>query len=160
MGRATQPLILKRLGADEGVLGTVLSLQFAVGGIANAFLLAPLTSLLGGGASGGGNSTGGVRAVVSRCLAAMGFLFAVRAAIYYRSGVGDVGVANGGGDGGGGVLGWLIAFVGGDAASPLTRLAPFVIVAVLLGKCLHSSVRATCELCFILFLNILRIRAK
>merc|ERR1739844_267856 len=48
MVSSQQPLILKRLGANEAMMGTVMSLQFGFGGFSNAFLLAPVTRIMGG----------------------------------------------------------------------------------------------------------------
>ena len=39
MARSTQPVILKQLGADEAMLGSIMSAQFIFGGAANAVLL-------------------------------------------------------------------------------------------------------------------------
>ena len=48
MVSSQQPLILKRLGANEAMMGTVMSMQFGFGGFSNAFLLAPVTRIMGG----------------------------------------------------------------------------------------------------------------
>ena len=48
MARSSQPLILKSLGADESLMGTVMAVQFGFGGFACAFLLSPVTKLLVG----------------------------------------------------------------------------------------------------------------
>merc|ERR1719284_2286644 len=73
MSRSVQPLILKdQCGFDEGMMGSVLSAQFAFGGFANAFLLEPLVKLLGGRAS----------LVVKRCVLIMSLLFVFEAVTF------------------------------------------------------------------------------
>lgn len=73
MARSAQPLILKNdLGFDEGMLGKVMSGNFAFGGIANGFLLAPLTAALGGN----------TRVVVRNCVAVMGLTYALEATLF------------------------------------------------------------------------------
>ena len=72
MVRTQQPLILKGLGANEAMMGTVMSLQFGFGGFANAFLLAPVTRIMGGKTS----------LVVRNCLVIMAFIHLGRGFLY------------------------------------------------------------------------------
>ena len=72
MARSAQPVILKRLGIKEDGMGTVMSFQFAFGGFANAFLLAPITELMGGHVS----------KVVRNCILVMGLGYIVQAIVY------------------------------------------------------------------------------
>ena len=72
MARSSQPLILKSLGADESLMGTVMAIQFAFGGFACAFLLSPVTKLLGGHVS----------KVVRNCVLCMGFIYVIQTALY------------------------------------------------------------------------------
>ena len=72
MINSQQPLILKRLGAGEAMMGTVMSLQFGFGGFANAFLLAPVTRIMGGSTS----------LVVSNCIVAMALVHVFRGFLY------------------------------------------------------------------------------
>jgi hypothetical protein len=76
MARSAQPVILKRLGLREDGMGKVMSFQFAFGGFANAFLLAPLTVLMGGH----------VAKVIRNCVAVMGVGYGVQAAVYSKVG--------------------------------------------------------------------------
>jgi OCT family organic cation transporter-like MFS transporter 18 len=76
MARSAQPVILKRLGIKEAGMGTVMSFQFAFGGFANAFLLAPLTRAMGGGVS----------RVVRNCILVMAFGYVVQAVAYSEAG--------------------------------------------------------------------------
>lgn len=72
MARSVQAVILKNdLGFDEAKMGTLMSGQFAFGGIANAFLLAPLSALLGGD----------MEKVVRNCVLVMGTAYMVEAAV-------------------------------------------------------------------------------
>lgn len=76
MARSVQSVILKNdLGFDEAKMGSVMSGQFAFGGIANAFLLAPLAVLLGGQ----------MEKVVRNCVIAMGLAYAVEAVLFAPS---------------------------------------------------------------------------
>lgn len=73
MARSAQPLIFKdKFSFDEAMMGTVMAGQFAFGGFANAFLLSPLTKVLGGHVS----------VVVRNCVAIMGFLYVANAMLY------------------------------------------------------------------------------
>eukprot|EP00930_Biecheleria_cincta_P073526 TRINITY_DN60803_c0_g1_i1.p1 TRINITY_DN60803_c0_g1~~TRINITY_DN60803_c0_g1_i1.p1 ORF type:complete len:427 (-),score=66.62 TRINITY_DN60803_c0_g1_i1:9-1289(-) len=73
MARSVQSVILKNdLGFDEAKMGSVMSGQFAFGGFANAFLLAPLTKLLGGD----------MEKVVRNCVLTMGAAYMLEAAIF------------------------------------------------------------------------------
>ena len=73
MSRSAQPLILKnQLMFTEADMGLFLSANFVFGGIANGFLLGPLTKLLGGS----------VRAVVINCLLIMGSFYVLQALAY------------------------------------------------------------------------------
>jgi len=76
MARSAQPVILKRLGIKEDGMGTVMSFQFAFGGFANAFLLAPITELMGGHVS----------KVVRNCILVMGLGYVVQAIVYSDAG--------------------------------------------------------------------------
>ena len=76
MARSAQPVILKRLGIKEDGMGTVMSFQFAFGGFANAFLLAPITELMGGHVS----------KVVRNCILVMGLGYVVQAIVYSEAG--------------------------------------------------------------------------
>eukprot|EP00933_Yihiella_yeosuensis_P044943 TRINITY_DN4023_c2_g1_i2.p1 TRINITY_DN4023_c2_g1~~TRINITY_DN4023_c2_g1_i2.p1 ORF type:complete len:436 (-),score=57.78 TRINITY_DN4023_c2_g1_i2:177-1484(-) len=72
MASSSQSLILKNeLGFSEANLGFFMSSQFAFGGFANGFLLAPVTKLLGGE----------VRTVVRNCVMIMAAGYALQAAI-------------------------------------------------------------------------------
>lgn len=49
ISRSVNPIIYKtKLGFDESMMGTVMSINFGFGGFSNAFLLAPVTKFLGG----------------------------------------------------------------------------------------------------------------
>lgn len=72
MAKSAQPLILKGLGVEEAEMGMVMSAQFAFGGFANAFLLGPVTKLMGGVVS----------LVVGRCVIIMGVAYCVQALLY------------------------------------------------------------------------------
>mmetsp|Transcript_56477 Transcript_56477/g.93339 ORF Transcript_56477/g.93339 Transcript_56477/m.93339 type:complete len:450 (-) Transcript_56477:261-1610(-) len=73
MARSAQPLILKNdLGFDEGMMGKVMSGNFAFGGLSNGCLLAPLTAALGGD----------TRVVVRNCVAIMGVVYMLEAALF------------------------------------------------------------------------------
>jgi len=72
MASSTQSLILKNdLGFTEADLGFFMSCQFAFGGFANAFLLAPVTRMLGGQ----------VKAVVRNSLVVMAAAYFVQAGL-------------------------------------------------------------------------------
>ena len=71
--RSSQPLIMKNeLLFDEAMLGLFMSSQFAFGGFANAFLLGPVTSLMGGE----------VHLVVRNCIMLMSMLYLSLAAMF------------------------------------------------------------------------------
>jgi len=73
MASASRGLILKNdLGFDEAMMGTILSANFAFGGFANAFLLSPLTKMLGGH----------VNVVVRNCIAIMGAVYLIQAGVF------------------------------------------------------------------------------
>jgi len=73
MARSVQSVILKNdLGFDEAMMGSMMSGQFAFGGIANAFLLAPLAKLLGEK----------MEAVVWNCAVIMGSMYIVEAMLF------------------------------------------------------------------------------
>ena len=72
MVSSQQPLILKRLGANEAMMGTVMSMQFGFGGFANAFLLAPVTRIMGGRTA----------LVVRNCLIVMALIHVLRGLLY------------------------------------------------------------------------------
>jgi MFS family permease len=72
MARSSQPLILKSLGADESMMGTVMAVQFGFGGFACAFLLSPVTRLMGGHVS----------KVVKNCVLVMGVVYLIQSALY------------------------------------------------------------------------------
>jgi len=76
MARSVQSVILKNdLGFDEAKMGSVMSGQFAFGGFANAFLLAPLAKMLGGD----------MEKVVRNCVLIMGAAYMTQAAIFSSS---------------------------------------------------------------------------
>ena len=70
-----KPVILKRLGANEALMGTVMSLQFGFGGFSNAFLLAPVTRIMGGKPS----------LVVRNCLIVLAMGHLLRGLLYSNS---------------------------------------------------------------------------
>lgn len=73
MARSAQPLILKdTLGFKEDDMGTFMSCQFAFGGFANAFLLAPLCKMMGGN----------LDIVVRNCIFFMALGFGVQAFLF------------------------------------------------------------------------------
>jgi OCT family organic cation transporter-like MFS transporter 18 len=73
MSRSAQPLILKdNLGFDEAMMGTIMSAQFGFGGFANAFLLGPLTEMLGGVVS----------VVVRNCIVIMGAVYLLQGSLF------------------------------------------------------------------------------
>jgi len=73
MARSSRPLILKNeFGFDESSMGTLMSTQFAFGGFANGFLLAPLTQILGGD----------VDSVVKNCVLCLGGMYFVQSFIF------------------------------------------------------------------------------
>ena len=74
MARSSQPLILKSLGADESLMGTVMAVQFGFGGFACAFLLSPVTKLMGGHVS----------KVVSNCVLVMGIIYVLQMTLYSK----------------------------------------------------------------------------
>jgi len=76
MARSSQPLILKSLGANESIMGTVMSIQFAFGGFANGFLLSPITSLMGGS----------VLKVVRNCILMMAIIYGFQSLLYSEYG--------------------------------------------------------------------------
>lgn len=76
MARSAQPVILKRLGIKEDGMGMVMSFQFAFGGFANAFLLAPLTEFMGGHVS----------KVVRNCVVVMGLGYVIQSIVYSEAG--------------------------------------------------------------------------
>lgn len=76
LAKSAQPIILKQLGVNAETMGLVMSLQFAFGGFANGFLLAPLTQWLGGGKSGG------VGIVVRNCMGIMGVGYIIQGLLY------------------------------------------------------------------------------
>ena len=63
------------LGFDEAAMGAVMSAQMAFGGFSNAFLLGPLTKLLGGE----------IISVVKRCVLIMGCVYGVQSALFQAS---------------------------------------------------------------------------
>jgi len=73
MARSVQSIILKnQLSFDEAMMGSMMSGQFAFGGFANAFLLAPLAALLGGQ----------MEKVVSNCVIVMCIIYVAEAALF------------------------------------------------------------------------------
>lgn len=73
MARSVQPLILKNeLSFGEAAMGSVMSAQYAFGGFANAFLLAPLTVILGGN----------IVTVVRKCVFIMGSVYALQGFLF------------------------------------------------------------------------------
>ena len=74
MARSSQPLILKSLGADESLMGTVMAVQFGFGGFACAFLLSPVTKLMGGHVS----------KVVRNCVLVMGVIYIMQMVLYSK----------------------------------------------------------------------------
>lgn len=76
MASSSQPLILKSLGANESIMGTVMSIQFAFGGFANGFLLSPITSLMGGS----------VLKVVRNCILMMAIIYGIQSVLYSEYG--------------------------------------------------------------------------
>eukprot|EP00931_Biecheleriopsis_adriatica_P054447 TRINITY_DN32042_c0_g1_i1.p1 TRINITY_DN32042_c0_g1~~TRINITY_DN32042_c0_g1_i1.p1 ORF type:complete len:419 (+),score=84.58 TRINITY_DN32042_c0_g1_i1:66-1322(+) len=76
MARSAQPVIFKNdLGFDEAMMGSMMSGQFAFGGLANAFMLAPLSAFLGGK----------MDQVVRNCVLVMGIVYAIMAALFAPS---------------------------------------------------------------------------
>merc|ERR1719379_2568665 len=70
---SVQAVILKDdLGFDEAMMGSMMSGQFAFGGLANAFLLKPLADLLGGK----------MQFVVRNCIMIMGVAYLVQVVLF------------------------------------------------------------------------------
>ena len=69
--------VLKKLGADEATLGTIMSGQFAFAGFSNAFLLAPVSQMLGGR----------LGRVVQNCVAVLMIMHVAQALVYSEYGV-------------------------------------------------------------------------
>jgi MFS family permease len=76
MAKSAQPVILKRLGIKEDGMGTVMSFQFAFGGFANAFLLGPITTFMGGHVS----------KVVRNSIITMGLIYVIQSIVYSEAG--------------------------------------------------------------------------
>jgi MFS family permease len=74
MARSAQPLMLKnRLGFNEADMGLVMSLQTALAGFSNAFLLVPLTAFLGGE----------ITVVIRNCVLIMGSIYALQSSLFH-----------------------------------------------------------------------------
>ena len=75
MTRSAQPIILKiNLGFDESMVGSVISAQFAFGAFSNAFLLTPVTKLLGGD----------IQKVIKNNIMIMGMFYLVESVLFSK----------------------------------------------------------------------------